>query len=279
MLSICGAIYANGNIVPFVRSVLDQAKDPDQIEFSVVEDEAGSDLMAKSFEEIRTLTKNLKVFANTKEDRIAYFERCLGFYSREQVFPPRLIRHLRHRLERYALGEIPRIWFPPGRLYNRAVAESSGDVILNVPLDLLIHFDLSRIYEAFKEALSKREHLCVLFGLKEGNPVRQHGLKMFDRSLFELLKEVDPGYSDEPFSFEERWFHPAWHEDYWNERAARVGKAEARGWEELFGERLLFSMPDSPWAPEYLCDKLLANSKDLLDCFRRYLARKGYEVK
>ncbi len=279
MLSICGSIYDNANIVKFVRSVLDQAKDPDVIEFSVVEDEAGSYLMLKCFDEIRTLTKNIKVFSVTKEDRIAYIRRCIDFYSRERIFPPRMILQFRDRLKRYADGSIPRIWFPPGRLYNKAVAESSGDVILNVPLDLLVHFDLSRIYAEFKEALSKREHLCVFFGLKEGNPVRQHGLRMFDRALFDLLKEVDPAYSVEPFSFEERWFHPAWHEDYWNERAGRIGKAEARGWEELFGERLLFSMPESPWAPEYLCDKLPQNTAALLDCFRGYLARKGYEVK
>jgi hypothetical protein len=279
MLSICGSIYMNGNIVPFVRSVLDGASDPDGIEFSVVEDEAGSELMAKTFEEVRALTRNLKVLQVSKEDRVAYFRRCITFYERETIFAPERIAEFHARVDRYEDGDVPRIWFPPGRLYNRAVEASSGDVILNTPLDLLVHFDLSRIYLEFKAALAQREHLCVHFGLREGNPVRQHGLRMFDRALFDALKERDENYSDEEFSFEERWFHPAWHEDYWNEKAGRIGNAVAKGWEELFGERLLFSMPESPWAPVYLCEDIVRHSTHFLECFKRYLAMKGYEVK
>lgn len=278
MLSICGSIYANANFLPFVRSVIDNAKEPDQIEFVAVEDEAGSELMAKCFDQVRTVTKNLKVLQETKEARIAHFNKVIAFYERESIFKPEKIAELRSRLALYISGKIPRIWFPPGRLYNRAVEASSGDVILNTPLDLLVHFDLSRIYTQFKKELSVRKHLCVLFGLKEGNRVRQHGLKMFDRKLYEALKERDPKYSDTAFSFEERWFHPAWHEDYWNDKAMRAG-GEARGWEELFGEQLLFSMPESPWMPEYLCEKLLENSAYFLGCFKKYLATKGYEVK
>lgn len=274
MLSICGGIYHNANIVPFVRSVLENADEPGEIEFSVAEDESGTDLMARAFEKVRTMTKNLNVIQVPKEERITYFERCIAFYEREKIFPRDTTLRFRHRLSMYASGN-SKLWWHPAWLHNKVVAASSGEVILLTPLDLLATFDLTKTYRQFKEARALRKHLCVLFGLREGNKVRQHGIKMFNRGLFDTLKKSDPKYGPGKFTFDERWFSPAYGEDDWNERA-RLAGGESLGWEELFGEPRMFLMPDSPWFPEYICDDMARDHGAFLTCMQGYL--KGEEA-
>lgn len=272
MLSICGCIYLNQNIVPFARSVLENANDPDNIEFSVVEDEAGSDLMASCFETIKTMTKRLKVIQVSKEERLAHFERCIGFYEREEIFPPERIEEFRRRVEFYGSGQIQRIWFHPSWLYDRAVEASEGDVVLVTPLDLLVTFSLSEAYKRFKEGMGQRKYLCLLFGLREGNRVRQHGIKIFNKDLFYALRIKDPKFSAEPMSFDGRWLSPAFTEDDFNLRAQKAG-GECVGWEEFFGEPRVLLMPDSPWFPEYICNDMGRDHPYFLDCIMRYLAR------
>lgn len=272
MLSICGSIYDNGNIVKFVRSVLDHAKNPDEIEFSVVEDEAGSYLMTKSFNEIREMTPRLNVIQVTKEERVAYFEHCLDFYAAQRIFPARKIIEMRRRLHAYVTGEIPRIWFPPTRNYNKAVEASTGDVIVITPLDLKVPFDLSECYSKFKAAMNGQEYLSLQFGLKEGNQKRCHGIRIFNRATYEALKQTDPNFSSEPFSFDERWFTLGFYEDEWNERARLLG-ARSVGWEELFGEARMFEMPPSPWFPEYLCRDMAGNVQTFNESIAAYLSR------
>ncbi len=270
MLSICGSIYANANLVPFVRSVLDNTKSPDEIEFSIVEDEAGSEMMAKCFEEVRALTKRLSVIPVTKEERVAYFGRCIGFYGKELIFPAKKVIEFRRRLTLYEKGKIKRIWFPPTRNYNKSVEASSGDVILITPLDLHVDFDLVEAYQKMKEATAGREYLALQFGLKEGNRVRCHGIRIFTRSVYEALKQTDPKFSPEPFSFDERWFTLGFYEDDWNERARLLG-AESRGWEEKFGEARMFSMPPSPWFPEYLCADMIRDVQFFNERIKSYV--------
>ena len=273
MLSVCGSIYLNTNLFRFVRSILDKASDPTNIEFSVVEDEAGSDLMAECFEKIRSMTKRLKVTPITKEERLNYFDECIDFYEREAIYPPDRIEELRRRLDGYMLGEIPRIWFPPARNYDLSIMASSGDVILNTPLDLIVNFDVSECYRVFKETLEPSKHLSVLFGLEQGNIVRHHGTRLFNRDLFGALRKTDPRYSHRYFSFDERWFANAFFDDDWNTRAEKVG-AVSRGWEEIFGERRFLTMVDSPWLPDYLCDDMVRDfpyfNKRILDYKERY---------
>ena len=272
MLSVCGSIYQNGNIVPFVRSILDLAGDPDDIEFSIVEDEAGSDLMAGCWDRIRSMTHRLKVTPITKEERVAYFGECIAFYERESIWPAEVTRELRDRLGLYESGRIPRIWFPPAKPYNLSVEASSGDVILNTPVDLIAHFDLTDLYRKFKEALKTRAFLSLHLGLKGGNMVRHHGTRIFNRTLFAVIRKTDRKWSPKPFGFDERWFPNAFFDDDWNTRAQMAG-AESRGWEEFFGERRFLSMPDSPWQPEYLCERMLERFPSFMQTIREYQAR------
>jgi len=274
MLSVCGSIYMNENIVPFVRSILDKASDPDNIEFSVVEDEAGSDLMAECFEKIRSMTKRLKVTQVTKEERIDYFGQCIMFYERESIYPPDRINELLDRLGQYASEDLSRIWFPPARNYDLSVKVSSGDVILNTPLDLIINFDVSEAYRKFKETLAPGKHLSILFGLEQGNIVRHHGTRLFNRELFDVLKKNDPRYSPRFFSFDERWFANAFFDDDWNDRAEDVG-AVSRGWEEIFGERRFLTMITSPWLPEYLAKGMESNFLYFKERIQEYQLRRG----
>lgn len=251
MLSVCGTIYLNPNVVPFAQSILDRASDPDGIEFVITEDEAGSDLMAQCFDKIRSMTKRLKVLPVPKEERLAHFEHCINFYERENIVPQNYVLEFRTRLSLYESGKIPRMWCPPAWNYNRSVAASSGDVILVTPTDLLCTFDLSRDYRRFKEEKEKRAHLCLLFGLSVGNPTRHHGTKMFNRTLYTAISWTDPKFSSQRFSYDARWLFRSYAEDEFNKMAEKAG-AEARGWEERFGERRIFEMPASPWWPAYI---------------------------
>jgi hypothetical protein len=272
MLSVCGSIYQNENLLRFVRSILDKASDPDNIEFSVVEDEAGSEVMLDCFDQIYSMTKNLKVVQVTKEERVDYFEQCILFYERESIFPPDRISELYRRLRWYISGKLSRVWFPPARNYDLSIKYSSGDVILNTPLDLIVNFDLSEAYRKFKEKLAPGKNLSILFGLEQGNIVRHHGTRLFNRDLFDLLKKNDPRYSPTFFSFDERWFANAFFDDDWNTRAEKAG-AVSRGWEEIFGERRFLTMIDSPWLPEYLSDNMIEDFPYFAKCIQEYKSR------
>lgn len=274
VLSICGSIYLNGNIVPFVRTVLENASNPDEIEFVVVDDESGSDLMAQSFDAIRKMTPRLTLMEVPKEERLAYFRRCVDFYEREAIFSPEKIAEFRERLALYEDRKIARIWFPTSRNFNRAVEASTGDVVFVTPLDLLVPFDLSKVYEKFKEAKAAREHLCLQFGLDCGNRVRHHGSRIFNRGVYEALKRTDPRFSQEQFSFDERWFVVSVYEDEWNERARKIGGI-SKGWEEVFREPMVMTMIDSPWFPEYLCRNMLSDFSYFIERITQYLLREA----
>lgn len=262
----------NGNIVPFVQSILEKADNPGDIEFSVVEDEAGSDMMAECFDKIRSMTRWLKVTPVTKEERIKYFGRCIEFYEKGWIFPVELTDQLRNRLTMYQYGEIPRLWFPPARNYDLSIQNSTGDVILNTPLDLVVNFNLSECYRKFKERLAPDSNLSLMFGLEQGNIVRHHGTRLFNRGLFYRLKKVDQNYSPESFSFDERWFANAFFDDDWNRRAEKIG-AVSKGWEEVTGERRYLTMINSPWMPEYLSENMIEN----FPCYERNI--RAYQLR
>lgn len=271
MLSVCGSIYQNDRIVEFVRSILDNASYPDEIEFCVVDDEAGSDLMEKSFDAIYGMTKHLKVLHVLKSDRIAYLGRVLAFYEKNAIYPQDHISDFKRRFAQYISGEMPRLWFPPSRNLNKAVAASSGDVTLVMPLDLIAHFDLSKAYWQIKAVLTVQKHFSAHLGLKGVDELSYHSIRIFDRPLFDASLKTDPKFSPEPFGFDERWFILAYGEDEWNMRSSRIawpgGRQFGRAvWSDIFGWKALFSMPESPWFPEYLCSNM---SKDA-DLFRHY---------
>lgn len=274
MLSVCGSVYMNnGNFAGFARNILDQADDPDGIEFVVADDGSGSDVVAESFEKVRSMTKGLTVVPVTRAERVDYFKRCVLFYEQEAIFPPDRISEFRVRLSRYESEESRWLWFPPNRNYNKVISMASGDVVLHTPVDVMIHFDLSQMYRRFKERMAERKYLCVFFGLLEGNTARCHGLRMFNRSLFDALKRLDLRFSPEAFSFDERWFVRAFGDDDWNVRAESIG-AWARGWQEITGEKAMFSMLPGPWQPlEYLCKNMGGDIQFFMGCIKEYLRR------
>ena len=282
MLSVCGSVYQDGYFLDFVRGILDRASNPDGIEFVVSEDEAGSQVMAEVFDQVRSMTRHLKVLPVPRQERVDYIRKCVSFYERERIFPPSSIGEFRARLDRYESGQLPRMWFAPAWNYNRAISAASGDVIVNTPMDLHIHFDLWAAYLKFARAAASRNHLLVHFGLRNTDEFRYHGLRMFDRGLFLALKKRDLRFTSErrppgpppsmEFSFDERWFVRALYDDDWNDRAILAGGGSL-GWEELFGERLLFSMPDSSWQPEYLCNDMYRDWRFFADCIGKYMSR------
>jgi hypothetical protein len=277
MLSICGSTYRNPNVVLFVRSVLEQATNPDDFEFVVAEDESGSDEVAGYFDQIRKMTKHLRVLPVPKAERIKRIQQCIDLYTREEVFPEDVMTEVRQTLARYESGQIKNLWFPPSRNFNHTIEAATGDVILQVPLDLVVHFDLSFVYKRFVEAKKTRTHLCAFFGLRMHNWKAQHALRIFDRGLHDVLKQTDPRFGPEPFAFDERWFTMSLYDDDWNLTASKAG-ASARAWEELFGDRLLFEMPPKdPWAPEYLYKEVRTRHRFLLDCVQKYRRRHSLE--
>jgi len=154
MISVCCcAINAKNEIDTFVRSLV---RHNHGVNFEIVithddrvDDGSGAHLesLQKEFPGLQ-----LKVVRHTNEMVLDYLERLLAYY--EGKFPSEMVSALRKNLERYKHGDKSFVdpaqtflWLSSGVLYNKAVAASSGDILIITPADFVYLFSLKRAEE------------------------------------------------------------------------------------------------------------------------------------
>ena len=306
MLSICTSIYREtDSLEVFVRSVFGNASVPSEVEIVVANDEA----YAPTTEVLNRLSlefPNLKYFSRTKEQRIKFLKNTIKFYEREKIFTPEETLSMEVRVRQYEGRELDSIWFPPGKLFNKAVKMSCGDVLLFVPSDYICFGDLSKIYQAYKEvpgdvighfdwidttSLDPMPNVLeILRGLKThgqfnettlkwlqqafANNVahvwQQHGMRMVKRALF-----------DATGGFDGRWFIRSWNDDCFNQKLQRhaevhrlIDLGQTHSMNPYFG-----TLRGKTWKnPNYLCETYSGTPEvhnQFLSRIQFYLEREG----
>jgi len=243
MLSICTAIYKEtDSLEVFVRTVFGNASTPSEIEIIVAND--GTDpATAEVLSRLSLEFPNLKHFSRTKNQRIKFLKNTISFYKRSEIFTSEEITDMEQRVEQYENGELESIWFPPGKLQNKAAKMARGDVFLFVPADYICFGDLTKIYEAYKNLsgdvighfdwldttsldpmpdilnivreLKTRDEfhaatndwLQQAFSNGVAHVWMQHGMRMVRRDIFKKAG-----------GFDGRWFIRSWNDDGLNRR-------------------------------------------------------------
>ena len=281
MLSICTSIFREiGSLEVFVRTVFGNASTPSEIEIIVANDGADP-ATAEVLDRLGLEFPNLIHFSRTKDQRIKFLRNTVDFYRRNEIFTSEELQDMDNRILQYENGELESIWFPPGKLYNKAVKMAHGDVLLLVPADYICFGDLSKIYEAYKsipgdiighfdwldttsldpmpDILSTvrsvktgdqfhvvtNEWLQQAFANNVGHVWNQHGMRMVRKDIFEKAGGYDG-----------RWFTRAWCEDYMNRKMERFAEAhrlmeldQTKSFNPYFG-----TLRGKSWRePNYLC--------------------------
>ena len=154
MLSVCTATYKETIALEiFIISLFGNASNPKDIELIIYNDE-------KCLETERVLNSlslefpQIKHFAISKDERINEFKERIYFYKKENIFGQKIIDDMYKQIEKYKIDEIDNLWYPPGRLYNKATNKSKGDMLMILPSDYLCFFDATKIYELARESKS-----------------------------------------------------------------------------------------------------------------------------
>ena len=156
MLSICCcAINAKWDVEVFVRTLV--AMNPNfDFEVIVTHDDRVNDGSSEHFAKLAQEIPQLKIVTHSEQDTVDYFRGCIDHYESSNLFNPSLRQLFRDNLDRYIAGEfVDRdktfLWQSSGPLYNKAVAASSGDVLLVTPGDFIYLFSLEEIYNFVKQ--------------------------------------------------------------------------------------------------------------------------------
>ncbi len=302
MLSICTSIYREtDSLEVFIRTVFGNASDPSQIEIVVANDESyppTTDLLSRLSLEY----PNLKHFGRSKIERVQFLRKMVNLYRGEKVFDEGELQDMEDRISKYESGELDSIWFPPGKLFNRAASMSSGDVLLFVPADYICFADLSKLYQAFKETPGDivghfdwldttsldpmPDVLNVVRGLKTKNEFyektnewlqqafannvahvwQQHGMRMVKREIFEKAGRFDG-----------RWFVRSWNDDYVNRKMSEHAETyrlldldRTKLYSPYFG-----TLRGKSWRePTYLCSKY----SGLPEIHNQFLSRIQFQI-
>lgn len=248
MVSVCSSVYRETEQLEiFVRSVLQQASDPENVEIIIINDE-GYEPTTKVLQRLSREFPQLKYFIRTKKERCEFIRKQISFYENNQLFSDEIIDDMRWIVDGYEAGLINRLWFPPGELFNLAVSKSRGDVLMISPADYLCTFDISLLYERYLgvkklerksfvghfdwvdfSSLDPMPDICKILCKKVGveDLVRnclnqidsnsltvvqgQHGARLIDRESF-----------DKVGGFDGRWFVRAWNDDCFNQKLKTI---------------------------------------------------------
>lgn len=233
MISICTTIYRETeNLEVFVRSLVANASQKD-FEIIIVDDENSC---TKKLTELQKEFPQIKIVPHSKEDRIKYIETMIDFYKKSKVFLKKQIEGMEERLEEYKKTDME-LWLPMPHNYNLAAKYASGDLLIFMPADYLIFFDIFKLKEGHFEwiditSTEPYPDFSILPGLtpeeirafttavleqafKNGVTIveRQHGSRVVSRARY-----------DEVGGFDERWFIRAFGEDLFN----RIATGSAR---------------------------------------------------
>lgn len=257
MISICSSIYRSpGLVYNCISDIFSNASNPDDIEIVCVHDESDYDKDTATSLAAAAVGKRVKTINVTKSDKMSYIDHNINFYQKESIFSQEDIDDMKNRLGEYANGKLKCIWMPPANNYNKAVKEAQGDVVMIFPLDLRVPFDISCVYKKFKEIKAENGRFAQ-FGF--GSVKMAHGIKIFDKGMFDSVQKTDTRYSDSSFGCDPRWFVRAFAEDDFNDKMVNLTKTSPC-WQDRFKDNYLFQMQSEPFKLEYLVKKCLHNN-------------------
>jgi hypothetical protein len=98
------------------------------------------------------------VVESTNDDAIRYIGNVLDHYDRRSIFTDEIRAGLRSNFQKYKSGELfpdngSILWMTPGRLYNKAVEASRGDVIVVTAGDFLYMMSLRELEDYVRSQL------------------------------------------------------------------------------------------------------------------------------
>ena len=306
MLSICTSIYREtDSLEVFVRTVFGNASNPSEIEIVVANDETHPET-AEVLSRLSLEFPNLIHFSRTKRERVKFLRNIVNFYRRNEIFTSEELQDMEDRISQYESGELASLWFPPGKLFNKAAKIARGDVLLFVPADYICFADLTKIYEGYKkipgdvvghfdwldttsldpmpDILSvvrdlkgrvefneaTNDWLQQAFSNNVGHVWQQHGMRMVKKEIFEKAG-----------GFDGRWFVRSWNDDSLNRRLEQHADAHrlldldlTKNYNPYFG-----TLRGKSWRePTYLCSKysgLPEIHNSFLSRVQFYLEREG----
>jgi len=159
MISVCSTIYREPEALEvFVRSLLGNASDPNQVEIVIINDENNPEIR-ECLDRLSVEFKQLHFITRYKEERIEFFKERISFYEENCIFDSEVIKSMRKQIDKYGNGKINSIWYPAGYNFNTAVTASSGDVLMITPSDYLCTFDIVKMYQI----ISKEDNFAARF--------------------------------------------------------------------------------------------------------------------
>lgn len=165
MISVCCcAINSKFEVDTFVRAIAAQCKN---VEFEIIltHDDRVNDGSGKYFKSLQDEVPQLKVIHHSNQDTIDYLDKLLAYYRKKGLFSNEVIDALDANLTRYKLGDTEFVdptktflWISSGPLYNKAVAASTGDILVITPADFIYLFSLDTL-DKFVKANVRNGHL------------------------------------------------------------------------------------------------------------------------
>lgn len=214
MISVCTTIYKDPEAFKiFLDSIYSNSTG--EFELVVVND--------SNDKEIKKVAKDypLKLIPFTKKDRIKHMNEMIEYYETNEIFDQSLIDEMKMTVEEYKKKDID-IWLPTPKKFNLGANKASGDILIFMPGDYYVYFDVASIEKKAREIMKIEDHIYGHFDWSQVDkdnipettePIvkAQHGMRVVDRKLF-----------DEIGGFDDRWFVRALGEDLFNEECRRV---------------------------------------------------------
>jgi hypothetical protein len=156
MISVCCcSTNAKRDTEIFIKALY--AHNPDyNFEVIVAHDDRVNDGSGELFKKLQNQYSTLKIVTHTKKQTIEYMETALNYYARKSLFNPDIRKGMRANLAKYKAGEFLNpagqiLWQSSGILYNKAVKEASGDIIIVTPGDFIYLFSLAELEDYVKK--------------------------------------------------------------------------------------------------------------------------------
>jgi hypothetical protein len=107
----------------------------------------GADIL---FESLHSKYPRFRTVKFTKDNCISWLEKVIAYYEQKRLFREDYIRLLKTNLDKYKNGsffdETQRfLWISSSVMYNKAIQESKGDILLLTPCDFIYPFKLKNI--------------------------------------------------------------------------------------------------------------------------------------
>lgn len=236
MLSVCSTIYGNpDNLEVFVRSLVGNSTTKD-FEIIIVDDE---ELCKDKLIELKKEFPQLKSIPRTRKQKASFAENLIKYYADEHVFSEELLAEMREVVKQYRLGKKD-LWLPTPHNFNLAASKAKGDMLLFLPADYLIFFDLAMVQEGHFDwlditSVDPYPDFTKLRELKKLEEFRDFTETILDKALKTGVLRITAQHGARVVSmdtfkrvggFDQRWFIRAIGEDLFNRKTGIIPLSE-----------------------------------------------------